>query len=107
MVVFGSSLVVFRSDNLSYAYKYLANMFGFLNLNSADFIYKMPYYFGRIEIIVFFIAILCCMPIFKNITQSNNKIIKPLVNIWLLLLFFLSTISIASNTYNPFIYFRF
>ena len=34
-------------------------------------------------------------------------IVRCIVNIWLLVLLFLSTITIASSTYNPFIYFRF
>ena len=59
------------------------------------------------RVLSFIIAILCAMPLFKNILNIENKTGKAVVNIWLLLLFFLSVSSIAASTYNPFIYFRF
>lgn len=105
--VFVIGWVIFRADNLKYAWDYLMNMFGLLHLHPEKFSYTLLYYIDKIEIITFVVAILCCMPIFKNMIYQENKIIKGVVNIWLLILLFLSTITIASNTYNPFIYFRF
>lgn len=99
--------VIFRADNIKYAFDYLMSMFGILQLNSDKFLYSWAYYVDKYEIIIFVVAILCCMPIFKNMIFIENKFIKSLVNIWLLIIFFLSTITIASSTYNPFIYFRF
>ena len=99
--------VIFRADNMKYAWEYLMNMFGLLKINTEEILYTTNYYIDRIEIITFIFAILCCAPLFKNILDIQNKISKTLVNIWLLIIFFLSSISIASNTYNPFIYFRF
>lgn len=99
--------VIFRADNIKYAFDYLMSMFGILQLNSDKFLYSWAYYVDKYEIIIFVAAILCCMPIFKNMIFIENKFIKSLVNIWLLIMFFLSTITIASSTYNPFIYFRF
>ena len=83
------------------------NMFGLLHLHPEKFSYTLLYYVDKIEVITFIVAILCCVPIFKNMIYQENKIIKGVVNIWLLILLFLSTITIARNTYNPFIYFRF
>lgn len=104
---FGLGWVIFRADNITYAKNYLMNMFGFLNLNPDGFLYKMPYYVDRIEIITFIAAVLCCVPLFKNMLEVKNKVAKSFINLWLLTMFFLSTITIATGTYNPFIYFRF
>lgn len=105
--VFVIGWVIFRAENLKYAWDYLMNMFGLLHLHPEKFSYTLLYYVDKIEVITFIVAILCCVPIFKNMIYQENKIIKGVVNIWLLILLFLSTITIASNTYNPFIYFRF
>ncbi len=99
--------VIFRADNMKYAWDYLMNMFGLLHLHTSEFLYEFGYYVDRIEVITFIIAILCSVPLFKNIVYVENKIMKFFINLWLLILFFLSTITIASSTYNPFIYFRF
>lgn len=105
--VFLTGWVIFRSENIQYALNYLMNMFGLLNLHTKEFTYELIYYIDTVEIITFVIAIICTTPIFKNMIHSQNKTINIIVDIWLLILFYLSTITIASNTYNPFIYFRF
>ena len=103
--VFVLGWVMFRADNMTYAWTYLKNMFGLVPVH--DITYKMIYYVDNVEIITLFIGILCAMPIFKNMVYVENKAIKLAVNIWLLVLFILSAASIAASTYNPFIYFRF
>ena len=105
--VFSVGWVIFRSPNMNYAWRYLMNMFGGLKLHTNEFLFSNQYYIDRFEILVFIVAILCSMPIFKNILNVENKPAKAFINIWLLFLFFLSAITIASSTYNPFIYFRF
>ena len=105
--VFVIGWVIFRADNMKYAWDYLMNMFGLLHLHTNEFLYAPAYYLDRAEIVTIIVAILCSMPLFKNLIYFENKVVKSLVNIWLILLFFLSTITIASSTYNPFIYFRF
>ncbi len=99
--------VIFRADNMKYAWDYLMNMFGLLHLRPNEFLYSIQYYADRFEIITFVAAILCCIPIFKNMIKIQNKIARTAINIWLLILFILSSATIAANTYNPFIYFRF
>ena len=103
--VFVLGWVMFRADNMTYAWTYLKNMFGLVPVH--DITYKMIYYVDNVEIITLFIGILCAMPIFKNMVYVENKAVKLAVNIWLLALFILSAASIAASTYNPFIYFRF
>ena len=103
--VFVLGWVMFRAENMTYALKYLANMFGAIKPH-AD-VYNLIYYVDRIEVITFIVAIICCMPIFRNMIYTKIKWQKAIVNIWLILIFILSTTQMAANTYNPFIYFRF
>ena len=99
--------VIFRADSMTYAWQYLMNMFGFLNIHKDEVLYTFNYYVDNIEIITFIAAILCSVPLFKNILEIKNKVAVGFINFWLLVLFILSTASIAAGTYNPFIYFRF
>ena len=107
VLAFLTGWVIFRADNMKYAWDYLMNMFGFLHLRPLQFLYTMTYYVSNIEIITFVVAVLCSVGLFKNMLEVKNKVAKGFINIWLLILFFLSTITIAASTYNPFIYFRF
>ena len=99
--------VIFRADNLKYAWDYIMNMFGILKINTGEIAYALPYYVDTFEIIIFVAAVLCSVPIFNKMLDVQNKIGKIFINIWLLMLFLLSSAIIASSTYNPFIYFRF
>lgn len=103
--VFVIGWVMFRADDMAYAWTYLKNMFGMVKVH--DITYTMMYYVDNVEIVTLIIAILCAMPIFRNMIHIEKKPVKLLVNIWLLVLFILSSASIAASTYNPFIYFRF
>ena len=105
--VFVIGWVIFRADNLKYACGYLMNMFGLLHTKNEEITYILPYYLERFEIIIFIFAIICSIPLFKNILKVQNKFAKIIINSWLIILFFLSSATIAANTYNPFIYFRF
>jgi len=107
ILIFVIGWVIFRADNIKYAWDYLMNMFGLLHLHAEKFIFTMPYYIDRVEIITFIAAIICSVPIFNKMLEVENKIGKTLVNLWLLFLFILSSMTIAASTYNPFIYFRF
>lgn len=99
--------VMFRAPNMTYAWDYLKNMFGFISKHtlSHDFIY----YVDHIELLAFGVAVLCSMPLFTKMLTLSDKhvVLKSLINVWLIVLFILSTALIASSTYNPFIYFRF
>ena len=107
MSVFVIGLIIFRSDSVHYAWNYMLNMVGILQLNPDKFAYNMSYYVDNITLIAFAAGVLCGLPLFKNMLEVKSKIARLGINIWLLILFFLSTIMIASSTYNPFIYFRF
>ena len=99
--------VMFRADNMTYAYRYILNMFGILHVKTQEIAYALPYYVDTWEVIMFVAAILCSIPIFNKMLEVKNKWALAGVNLWLLFLFILSSATIAASTYNPFIYFRF
>jgi alginate O-acetyltransferase complex protein AlgI len=105
--VFLIGWVFFRADKMSYGWKYVMNMFGILKVRHDEIIHTTAYYVDKLEILIFIVAILCSIPLFKGMLEVKPKWAKALVNIWLIILFILSTAAIAANTYNPFIYFRF
>ncbi len=107
ILVFVIGWVMFRADNIKYGRDYLMNMFGLLHLRYDEFVYLQQYYLDGYELFIIFVAILCSMPLFKNILNPKNKLQNLLLNGWLFFLFLYSAITIAANTYNPFIYFRF
>lgn len=99
--------VMFRADNMHYAITYIKNMFGLVNVHDIE--YGISYYGDTVEVLTFIIAIICAMPVFSKILEikEERKVLRSIVNIWLIILFILSTAAIAASTYNPFIYFRF
>ena len=103
--VFVLGWVIFRSEDLSYAVVYIKNMFCLERIH--DISYALPYYIDRFEIIIFAAALICSIPVFRGILEVKNKFLRCFVNLWLIVLFVLSAASVASSTYNPFIYFRF
>ncbi len=105
--VFLIGWVMFRAPDITYAWDYLKNMFGFIS--NHNIAHDLIYYVDHIEIIAFGIAIMCSMPLFTKMLTVSDKhvVLKSLINAWLIVLFILSTALIASSTYNPFIYFRF
>ena len=105
--VFVIGWVMFRAENMTYAWQYIKNMFGFINEHKIT--YELPYYIDNIEILAFLAAFVCAMPVFQNIlcVGFKRKILRFTINLWLFGLFVLSAATIAASTYNPFIYFRF
>lgn len=106
MMVVLLSRVLFRADTVSYAWQYFKNMFGFIPNHNIT--YSLGYYVGNIEILAFIVATICSVPLFRNIASPiKNKYMHIMVNLWIVVLFFVSVAAIAASTYNPFIYFRF
>lgn len=105
ILVFIFGWVLFRAENISSAIQYLGKML-FIG-ETQNIKYYMGYYIDNIELITFVVAILCSVPLFKSILNIKNKLGVLAINIYLLVLFVLSVSCIASDTYNPFIYFRF
>lgn len=107
ILIFVIGWVMFRADNMSYAWAYIKNMFGCVSEHRIT--YDLEYYVGGMELLAFAVAVLCAVPLFRGILTLSPRYKKSysLVNIWLLVLFVVTAASIAASTYNPFIYFRF
>lgn len=105
--VFVIGWVMFRADSMPQAWEFIKNMFGCIKVHNIA--YNWSYYVGNIEIITFVAAIILSMPIFSKILfiPRERKILRTVVNVWLIILFVVSVAKVAASTYNPFIYFRF
>lgn len=110
------SWVIFRSDNLYHAGRFMMNMFG---LNNNGFYSDLAVYFVLDNIVIFVAAILFCMPIGRLVNQLFYKfqhrgpvgvlhfgatLAYPVVMSVLLLI---SISYLVIGSYNPFIYFNF
>ncbi len=105
--VFVIGWVMFRAENMSYATDYIKNMFGLVKEHTA--VNDVSYYLDNAEMLALIAGILCAMPVFNKIlyVKYEQKVLRTLINIWLFILFVVSSATIAASTYNPFIYFRF
>ena len=99
-------MIIFRADSLSYAYEYICRM---LHIDVTKHLPDYDYGVNNKFAIMLIVGLICAMPVCRNLIyiKYEHKVQRTLVNIWLFLLFFWSTISLAASTYNPFIYFRF
>lgn len=95
--------VMFRSETMSYAWAYLKNMFFMAKTGGASF----P--LTNVELLAFAAAAICSVPVFSKMlsVSPKQKVRYALINVWLIVLFILSAMTVAASTYNPFIYFRF
>ena len=105
--IFVLNAVLANTGTINHSFMHIKNLLGILvpkNIN-----YGFSYYLDRIGMIVFAVAVLCCIPIFKSILEWGKKycIIKVAVDIWFVILLLLCCTQLAASTYNPFIYFRF
>lgn len=99
-------MIIFRAESLSYAYEYICRM---LHIDVTKHLPDYDYGVNNKFAIMLIVGLICAMPVCRNLIyiKYEYKVQRTLVNIWLFLLFFWSTISLAASTYNPFIYFRF
>ncbi len=107
------SWVIFRSDTLTDAFMYVKAMFNFNKASNQDFLW---FYLSKEVIFVLIIAFVLSTPIFKNmnnfiyslnVNSLKHKYLVSLKIISLILIFILCFVYIATDSYNPFIYFRF
>lgn len=112
--------VFFRSDNFSYSIGFIKSLAG-LNFHPSER-YFPALFLNKEVIFVFILAFIGCTPVvgwtknklllFLNNFGSTSKIfsinmLRMVSYTSLLFVFILSTMSLVSGTYNPFIYFRF
>jgi alginate O-acetyltransferase complex protein AlgI len=103
--------VLFRAPSLGYALDYLKIMFGFEKASHVGF--TMWYYLDPMVITMLIIACITSIPIFKYIEknvgayENHNTFSLFIQNAYVVILFIISIMFLATTTYNPFIYFRF
>ncbi len=106
LLAIGLGMVIFRSPTVEYAFEYIQVMFGIIdNHNLPKYDYGINYKF----LIAVVTGAVLAMPVMQHIlaVRYERKVLRSVINIWLFVLFFLSTTALAASTYNPFIYFRF
>jgi len=112
--------VLFRAVDFEYAWGYYKALYGFNN--SQNGIYELAKYLNTEFYIIFIIAILASAQFFKNsrlwldrniISLSGNRLIitqsvfSTILTLFYFGLLILCAAYLLSNTYNPFIYYRF
>ncbi|MFR2534965.1 MAG: MBOAT family O-acyltransferase [Clostridia bacterium] len=99
------SWVIFAFEDITQGFAFLKNMFSF-SINTAE----AWYYFNNYAVILF-IGIVCALPCWKQWKEKMDKkhaiFWNMITTIGYLLIFLLSTASLVSDTFNPFLYFRF
>lgn len=108
--------VFFRADTIEYALYYIKAMFG-LNANAQELISSNLYLSNPVYYVLMILCILGSTPLIKkyffnnldlNSHENNTTTLTVIIqNIYLISLLLLVYIMLATNTYNPFIYFRF
>lgn len=98
------SWAIFAFTDLTNVVNYIKVMFGIGNvaLINGEAIYYLKNY-----IVTIIIGIICSTPLISKLKTKDNTINAIFETIIYLGLFFLSTASLVSDTYNPFLYFRF
>lgn len=108
MVLVMIGWVIFGSENLNYATKYISVMFGI----SGNFLIDATgLYYLYTNLILFIILFLCSTPVVSKILKriikkmkSKGLIIAASINLGVIIL---SIAYLINETYNPFLYFRF
>lgn len=110
MIAVVVGFVIFRADNLSYGISYIGRMFAFVSMDEG---YRVLMSFLSPSMIVtLVVAVIACCPVvgfINKITAGKtiNKVLDTTGYVLSLMLLVLCIMSLASNSYNPFIYFRF
>ena len=97
--------VIFRITDLNELLVILKNMIIFKQENILDFILNNTDLIYNFYIII--PAIFLCRPLKKGKIIKDNFITKLLIDLMYIIMLLLVISSLISNTYNPFIYFRF
>lgn len=107
--------VFFRAETLTDALQYLANMAG--SHGGVAIHFSMVYKLDVLFLITFAAAVICLFPLYGNRDVDEQSLLESITVretgaaiiklIWLVVLLVLSISALATDTYNPFIYFRF
>lgn len=102
------SWVIFAFEDLSKIGNYLSTMF---TTNNSLLVNNEALYYTKNYFIIIIIGIILSTPIikklFKKIEEKKSIVASIVTSIAYLTIFLLSTASLVSDTFNPFLYFRF
>lgn len=104
------SFVIFKNESIVELKKNLIGMFNFVNCKLFD---STVLYYLKSYAILILVSVLASTPLLKNIAikLSKRKVLKNFSIILepalIIILLVISTSSLISSTYNPFLYFRF
>ena len=106
LMAIGIGMIIFRAPSVMYGFEFIGKMLG---INVGDHLPNFDYGVNNKFALMMVVGLICAMPVCKNMlyVAYERKVLRTAINIWLFVLFFWSTISLAASTYNPFIYFRF
>ena len=97
---------IFAFEDLSKVINYIKAMF----INNSIYNNETIYYF-RNYIFIIIIGVICSVPLWKNIKEridkKNSKTLEFITTLGYVAIFILSTASLVTDTFNPFLYFRF
>ncbi|MCR5595313.1 MAG: MBOAT family protein [Lachnospiraceae bacterium] len=102
--------VFFRAPNISHAIDYLKVMFGSYNSGWKQF--DVSYYIHKYELFILILAVFAMLPVGKKMAEDLKNRISPvwyslICSVFTIVLFGISILYVVTETYNPFIYFRF
>lgn len=104
--------VIFRADTMTQALQMISQMFCGWDFSSSKMIFAVEQ-LTPMFIFTFIVAIIGSIPLLEKIQKRWNResligiILQPASYVFTVILLFLCMLSLASGTYNPFIYFRF
>ncbi len=106
LLAIGIGMIIFRAPSVMYGFEFIGKMLG---INVGEHLPNFDYGINNKFALMMVVGLICAMPVCKNMlyVAYERKVLRTVINIWLFVLFFWSTISLAASTYNPFIYFRF
>lgn len=110
MVFVVLGFVIFRADTVSYAFAYIGRMFAFVRLDGAYSVLMSS--LTPVFIVTLVISLIACCPIVQSVRgrirdKSCYGWINALCYVLTLGLYLLCIMTLAADSYNPFIYFRF
>ena len=101
--------VFFRADNISYALRFIKKMFAGFTYSRASVV-LVSKLLNPYNIFIIILAFILSYPVVKAADGKfikKKNIIKPMIAFGSLILLMLCILNLASEAYNPFIYFRF
>lgn len=116
LLIVMTAWVLFRAPNIGHAWGYYSALFGGQSPKQ-EAPFDLAYYFGPELWLALSVGLLAATPVFRLIARHLKETLseKPLIDslyqisttFGLLLIFLYCTMELATEAYNPFIYFRF